>query len=58
MKQPTSGNAAGLFECFKQAMEYINIPEVDWKVKMVGYGSDEASVNIACNGQSIQVKRC
>jgi len=25
--QSTSGNAAGLFECFKQAMEYFDIPE-------------------------------
>ena len=48
--QPTSANAAGLFECFKQAMEYVNISEADWKAKLVGYGCDGASVNIACNG--------
>ena len=50
VRQPTSGNAAGLFECFKQAMEHMNIPEADWKAKLVGYGCDGASVNIACNG--------
>ena len=51
VRQPTNANAAGLvFECFKQAMEYVNIPEADWKPNLVGYGCDGASVNIACNG--------
>ena len=50
VRQPTSGNAAGLFECFKQTMEYINIPEAEWRAKLVGYGCDGASVNVACNG--------
>jgi len=50
VRQPTSGNAAGLFECFKQTMEHINIPEADWKAKLAGYGRDGASVNIAYNG--------
>ena len=42
VRQPTSGNAAGLFECFKQTMEYMNISEAEWKVKLVGYGCDGA----------------
>ena len=31
-------------------MEYVNIPEADWKARLVGYGCDGASVNIACHG--------
>ena len=30
-------------------MEHMNIPEADWKAKLVGYGCDGASVNIVCN---------
>ena len=57
VKQPSSANAAGLFECFKKAMEYVKIPEADWKAKLVGYGCDRASVNIACNGLKGILKR-
>jgi len=31
-------------------MEYVDIPEDVWKVKLVGYGSDGASGSIAYNG--------
>ena len=50
VRQPTSVNATGLFECFKHAIEYMNISEADWKAKLVGYGYDGASVNIASHG--------
>ena len=50
MRQPTSANATGLFECFKHAMEYVNISEADWKARLVGYGCDGASGNIASHG--------
>ena len=50
VRQPTSANVAVLFKYFKQTMEYVNIPEADWKAKLVGYGCDGTSVNIACNG--------
>ena len=31
-------------------MEYVKIPEAYWKAKLVAYGCDGASVNIACSG--------
>ena len=35
---------------FKKPMEYVKIPEAYWKAKLVAYGCDGASVNIACSG--------
>ena len=29
---------------------YVNIPEADWKARLVGYDCDGASVNTTCHG--------
>lgn len=48
VRQPKSGDAEGLFKCFEAAMSYVDIP--DWTSKLVGFGCDGASVNIAAGG--------
>ena len=37
-----------LFQCFEGAMAYIGIS--DWKERLVGYGCDGASANMAAGG--------
>lgn len=48
VRQPHSSTGLGLFQCFESAMEYIGIS--DWKNRLVGYGCDGASANIAAGG--------
>ena len=48
VRQPKSGDAEGLFRCFEAAMSYVGIP--DWTNKLIGFGCDGASVNIAAGG--------
>ena len=43
-----SGTGEGLYESFDRAMQYMEID--DWKVKMIGFGCDGASANIAEGG--------
>ena len=44
VRRPARSNAEGLYECFTPALTYAGIP--DWENKLVGFGSDGASVNI------------
>lgn len=43
-----SGTGEGLFESFERAMQYMKVD--DWKTKMVGFGCDGATANIAEGG--------
>uniref|UniRef100_A0A1X7SRW2 DUF4371 domain-containing protein n=1 Tax=Amphimedon queenslandica TaxID=400682 RepID=A0A1X7SRW2_AMPQE len=43
-----SGTGEGLYAAFKRAMQHMNIS--DWKMKMIGFGCDGASANIAEGG--------
>ena len=48
VRHPKHGTAEGLFECFQRAVSHVGI--VDWEDKLVGFGCDGASVNIAAGG--------
>lgn len=48
VRQPEGCNAKLLFECFKAAMNYVDV--VDWQSKLIGFGCDGANVNIAAGG--------
>ena len=48
VRQPKSGNADSLFECFKNALSYVGL--VNWEDKLIGFGCDGTSVNIAAGG--------
>ena len=48
VRQPKSGNAEGLFECFKTALSYVGV--ANWEDKLIGFGCDGTSVNIAAGG--------
>lgn len=48
VKQPQSTDAPGLYACLQQAVHYVGID--NWKSKLVGFGSDGASVNMAAGG--------
>ena len=43
-----SGTGEGFYESFERAMQYMEID--DWKTKMIGFGCDGASANIAEGG--------
>ena len=44
----SSSTGEGLFECLKAALEYVNVDE--WRTKMIGFGCDGASANMAEGG--------
>jgi hypothetical protein len=49
-RQPEATNAQGLYACLEGALQY-NIMGIDnWKKKLVGFGIDGASVNMAAGG--------
>ena len=48
VRQPKSGNAESLFECFKNALSYVGL--ANWEDKLIGFGCDGTSVNIAAGG--------
>lgn len=48
VRQPKSCTGLGLFKCFESAMEYVGIS--DWKDRLVGFGCDGASANMALGG--------
>ena len=48
VRQPRSCTGLGLFQCFESAMDYVGIS--DWRDRLVGYGCDGASANIALGG--------
>ena len=48
VRHPKHSTAEGLFECFQKAVSHVGI--VDWEDKLVGFGCDGASVNIAAGG--------
>ena len=57
VRQPKSVDAAGLFECLERALDYLGV-DIKSK-KLIGFGCDGASVNIAKQGVRglIQVDR-
>lgn len=48
VRQPKSSTGLGLFQCFENTMAYIGIS--DWKERLVGYGCDGTSANMAPGG--------
>ena len=48
VRQPKRANAEGLFECFGRALGHVGI--TNWESKLIGFGSDGASVNIGARG--------
>ena len=48
VRQPKSGNAEGLFECFKNVLSHVGL--ATWEDKLIGFGCDGTSVNIAASG--------
>ena len=58
VRQLKRGDAQTLFECFKAAMEYIGI--TDWRNKLIGFGTDGASVNTGAGGLQgfMEIERC
>jgi len=48
VRQPRNGTAAGLYESFTRAFDRMEIS--DWENKLIGFGCDGTSVNIAANG--------
>ena len=45
VRRPRSGDAKGLFECLKQAVKYMGLPN-EWNKKLIGFGCDGTAVNI------------
>ena len=50
VRRPKSGCAEGLFECLEKAVGHVGIADSDWKDKLIGFGCDGTSVNIAAGG--------
>lgn len=48
VQRPERCSADGLFECFKRAFSFVGVD--NWKSKLIGFGCDGASVNIAASG--------
>ena len=48
VRQPKNGTAAGLYESLVRAFNHVDVN--DWKDKLIGFGCDGTSVNIAGNG--------
>ena len=48
VRQVKRGDACGLFECFKAAMEFVGV--TNWEEKLIGVGCDGTNVNIAAGG--------
>ena len=54
IRQPSSTNAAGLFESFRSALGHIE----NWQEKLIGFGCDGANVNIAAGGLRGHFEEC
>ena len=48
VRQVKRGDARGLLEFFKAAMEFVRVN--DWEEKLIGLGCDGTNVNIAAGG--------
>ena len=46
--QPISTTGEGLYQCFKRALAFVQLD--DWKKKLISFGYDGASANIAAGG--------
>ena len=46
VRQPTSGNAEGLFDALNRAFVRMDIADSDWKNRLVGLGCDGTNVNM------------
>ena len=49
VRRPCGGDAKGLFECLKQAVKYVGLPN-EWNKNLIGFGCDGTSVNIGDRG--------
>ena len=48
VRQPKATDAQGLYVCLEGALQYMGVD--NWKNKLVGLGSDRASINMAAGG--------
>lgn len=48
VRQVKKGDAHGLFECFRAAMDFVGVD--DWEEKLIGLGCDGTNVNIGARG--------
>ena len=49
VRRPRQGDARSLFECLEKAIQFVGLSD-DWKMKLIGFGCDGISVNIAERG--------
>ena len=57
VRQLCHGTGQGLYDCFKQAMVYLDIPPAEWKQKIIGLGCDGTSANIGSGGLKGHLER-
>ena len=50
VRQLRRGTGQGLYDCFKQAMAYVEVPPTEWKQKMIGLGCDGTAANLRRGG--------
>ena len=48
VRRPNRSNAEGLYECFIRALSLIGVN--DWQSKLIGFGCNDANVNIGGHG--------
>ena len=58
VRRPKSGSAEALFECLEKAVGHVGITHSDWKDKLIGFGCDGASVNMAAGGLRGYLQHC
>lgn len=49
VRRPCQGDTRSLFECLEQAIKFVGLTD-EWKMKLIGFGCDGTSVNIADRG--------
>ena len=54
--RPHSGVAKGLFDCLKQAVKNVGLPN-EWNKKLVGFGCDGTNVNLGERGLKMYLQQ-